>query len=306
MIKKLSILFAAFAALFVIASPANKIPATAMMSASANLNEILAFPLAKQMLAGKDFGNGIKPEEFRGKVAIGFTFGAKNPQKNFRMDAVLQTEKPVAAKLFNALAEQALQQGAKKTKVGGKLAIVDKKARAILVSGKEIILQVKEGKMKFVNLKKSANMLTAAPETAKNSVVVVMDIAKMIGSFSSEIPAEAKVLLNEKAIAVLAAKFNADGSIAISIRGSHKDAAAAQESLKSYNAQMAELQNNPMLAAFAGKFTAKTAGNDLLISGQFTAEEVQMLIGQVMMMAASQAAQATSAAPAAPVAPAAK
>ena len=126
MIKKLSILFAAFAALFVYGSPANKIPATATISAYANLSEVLDFPLAKQMVAGKDFGNGITAEDFRGKIAIGFTFGAKNPKKNFRMDAVLQTEKPVAAKLFNLLTAEALTKGAKKTKVGGKMAVVDK------------------------------------------------------------------------------------------------------------------------------------------------------------------------------------
>jgi hypothetical protein len=290
--------------LFVIASPAEKIPATAVISAYANLNEILDFPLVRQMLAGKDLGNGIKPEDFRGKAAMGFTLGAKDPQKNFRMDVILQTEKPVAAKLFNALTAQALTEGAKKTKVGGKPAVINKNVRAILVSGKEIILQAKDGKLKFVNLKKSKNALVSAPECADNSVVAVMDIAKITKAFAKDIPAEAQALINEQnVIAVLAAKLNADGSIALTIRASHKDAASAQQSLQTYNTQMAELQNNPMLAAIAGKFAAKAQGNDMIISGKFTAEEIQMLIGQVMMMAASQAAnKAPAAAPAAPAA----
>ena len=150
-------------------------------------------------------------------------------------------------------------------------------------------------------------MLISAPECANNSAIVIMDIGKISKAFATEIPDEAKGLFNEKAIAAFAAKFNADGSIAFSIRGTHKDAASAQNSLQLYNAQIAELQNNPMAAAFIGKLSAKVQGSDLLISGKLTAEDIQMIVGQVMMMAAtSQAVPAAAEAPAAPAAPAAK
>ena len=306
MLKKSIAFYAFFAALVLSASPIAKIPATAVISGYANVSEVINFPMIKQALATKPMPAGLTVEDFNGKIAVGVTFGKPASKENMRFDVVFTTAKPVAAKFFALLSEKALAQGAKKTKVGGKPAVADKTARVILVSPKEIIMQVKKGKVKFANLKKGKNLLSKAPEVKTASGVLLVDIVTVAANFKEALPAEAQAQIGSQKYVTGSAKLGADGAVSLKMRATYADAASCQNGLTAFNQQKEQFKQNPMAAAIVEKFTAAAKDNDLIISGKFSAEEVQGLIAQAMMMAMSmQQQQQQKAVPAAP-APAVK
>lgn len=304
MLKK-SISFCAFlAALVLSASPIAKIPVTAAVSGYANVGEIIKYPMINQALAANPLPAGLTVDDFNGKVALGITIGKPASKENMRVDIVYTTAKPVAAKFFALFAEKAIAQGAKKTKIGGKPAVADKNSRVILVSSKEIIMQVRKGKVNFANLKKGKNLLTAAPEIKKNSAVMAFNIAACLNMVPT-VPAEAKGKITQE-VGILSAKLAADGSVALTFRVVHKNAEDCNNSLADFNQKVEQLKQNPMAAIFAEKFTAAVKGNDLVISGKFSAEEVKAILAQAMMFVGTMSQQlaAPGAAPAAPATPA--
>lgn len=315
MIKKLSILFAAFAALFVIASPVTKVPANAILSIYANTSEIIKFPMVQALLMSQQLPEGLAISDFDGKIAVGMaTASDTDPKKNYSISIIFQTAKPTAAKLFALLAENGLKSGAKKFKVGKKMAVGDKTMRAILVSPKEITIQIIAGKGKFTNLKKTKNLLASCPEVKNNSIVIAIKAAAFIkmgaaANGVSEIPAEVKKEIEALQYVMAALKLKADGGISIYSRSVCKDPETSSKAVAEYNAKLEQLKTQqPALAAVLGKFTTTVKGNEVVSKADFTAEEIQNIIMQVMMMVNTlKTAQPAAPAPAAPAAvPAAK
>ena len=297
MIKKLSILSAVFAALFVMASPVAKVPANAILSIYANTSEIIKFPMVQAMLMSQQLPEGLAISDFDGKIAVGMaTASETDPKKNFVISIIFQTNKPTAAKLFAMFAESGMKSGAKKFKVGEKMAVGDKTMRAILVSPKEITVQIITGKGKFTNLKKTKNLLASCPEVKNNSIVFAVQAAAFLkmgaaANGLSEIPAEVQKQIEAFKHGVVALKLKADGGL-----------------VAEYNAELEQLKTQqPALAAVLAKFTATAKGNTVIAKADFTAEEIQTVIMQVMMMVNTlKAAQPAGNVPAAPAVPAAK
>ena len=314
MIKKLSILFAVFAALFAIASPVAKVPANAILSVYANTSEIIKFPMVQAMLMSQQLPEGLAISDFDGKIAVGMATASKtDPKKNFVISIIFQTNKPTAAKLFAMFAESGMKSGAKKFKVGGKMAVGDKTMRAILVSPKEITIQIIAGKGKFTNLKKTKNLLASCPEVKNNSIVFAVQAAAFLkmgaaANGLSEIPAEVQKQIEAFKHGVVALKLKADGGLSIFSRSVSADPATSAKLVAEYNAKLEQLKTQqPALAAVLAKFTATAKGNTVIAKADFTAEEIQTVIMQVMMMVNTlKAAQPAGGIPTAPAAPATK
>ena len=253
----------------------------------------------------------ISINDFEGKVALGASFtGDIKKEKNLAFNVVYQTAKPTAGKLFNLLSADAMKSGgAKKFKVGGKPAFGDDDARAILVSPKEVILQVRSGKYKFVNLKKSKNLLTNRPEVKNSTLVVAINTPEFASLASQKLKQneqEVKDLLAGQKLAIGSLKLNADGSLAFANQTLLVDAAATQKVLAISKQSIEDLKKDPAAAAILEKVSVTSKGNTVTISGKFSAMEVQGAIAQIMMMVSKLNAPARQAsAPAAPAAPAA-
>lgn len=311
MLKKLSVLCAVCLALIASASPIAKIPAKAGIVVYANVSEIIKYPLVQQFLGSVTLPPEISINDFEGKVALGASFtGDIKKEKNLAFNAVYQTAKPTAGKLFNLLSAEAMKSGAKKFKVAGKPAFGDDDARAILISPKEVILQARSGKYKFVNLKKSKNLLTNRPEVKNSTLVVAIDtpaFASMVSQKLKQNEQEVKDLLAGQKLAIGSLKLNADGSLAFANQTLLVDAAATQKVLAISKQSIEDLKKDPAAAAILEKVSVTSKGNTVTISGKFSAMEVQSAIAQIMMMVSKLNAPVRQAtAPAAPAAPVAK
>ena len=312
MLKKLSIICAVCLAFIASASPIAKIPAKSGIVVYANVSDVIKYPLVQQFLGSVTLPPEISINDFEGKVALGVSFtGDIKKDTNLAFNVVYQTAKPTAGKLFNILSANAMKSGgAKQFKVGGKPAFGDDDARAILVSPKEVILQVRSGKYKFVNLKKSKNLLTNRPEVKNSTLVVAIDtpaFASLVVQKLKQNEQEVKDVLAGQKLAIGSLKLNADGSLSFANQTLLADAAATQKVLALSKQSIEDLKKDPAAAAIMEKVSVTSKDNSVTISGNFSAMEVQGAIAQVMMMVSKLNAPAkqTPAAPAAP-APAAK
>ena len=307
MLKKLSIICAVCLAFIASASPIAKIPAKSGVVVYANVSDVIKYPLVQQFLGSVTLPPEISINDFEGKVALGFSFtGDIKKDKNLAFNVVYQTAKPTAGKLFNLLSADAMKSGgAKQFKVGGKPAFGDDDARAILVSPKEVILQVRSGKYKFVNLKKSKNLLTNRPEVKKSTIVIAIDtpaFASLVAKNLKPDVQEIKEVIAGQKLAIGSLKLNADGSLSFANQTLLADAAATQKVLALSKQSIEDLKKDPMAAAILEKVSVTSQGNTVTISGKFSAVEVQGAIAQIMMMVSKLNAPAQQA-PAAPVAP---
>ena len=309
MLKKLSIICTVCLAFIASASPIAKIPAKSGVVVYANVSDVIKYPLVQQFLGSVTLPPEISINDFEGKVALGLSFtGDIKKEKNLAFNVVYQTAKPTAGKLFNLLSAEAMKSGAKQFKVGGKPAFGDDDARAILVSPKEVILQVRSGKYKFVNLKKSKNLLTNRPEVKKSTLVIAIDtpaFASLVAKNLKQDVQEVKDVLAGQKLAIGSLKLNADGSLSFANQTLLADAAATQKVLALSKQGIEDLKKDPAAAAILEKVSVTSKDNSVTISGNFSAMEVQGAIAQVMMMVSKLNAPAKQAAPA-PAVPAAK
>ncbi len=307
-------------ALFIVLNAApiqNKIPASAAVALLLNTEQLLNWPLFQQM-AGQHLQNGLSAaqlttQDIQGSVALGVTFAPVQPKENMRFDAIIALKQPVAEKLFQ-LAEQELQKVSNviKSKEKGKPCLMNDDMKIVLVSPKELTCQFRLGnKLKLVKLGKSKNILSKL-KTNNATFSAAFDQNKLVKIFQKDIPPQFQGLIEGKVFSGITVDLLADGALKCHSFDTFKTAEACQAALAESNAQLAKMKENPAFAAIIDKIKIKTDKNTVRSFCEFSATDVQMTAGSLMMMIMSQVqeqAQAQAqgaAAPSAPAKPAAK
>ena len=285
------------------AAPAqNKIPATAVLGATINLEQILSWPLfqqfAEERLQSELAKARLTTQDIQGEMALGLTFAAKDPKENLRLDVAINLKHPNAGKLFS-IAEKELSKnpGIVKKKEAGRPCIEDENIKIIQVSKNEITLQLLIGQqLKFIKLAPAKNIFKQfSSENATMSIVINnQNIAKI---FASDIPEQARPFINGKLFSIAALNCQPDGSLKFKLTDTFKSSEDCKKSLEAFNTQMAALKENPAISAIADKIKAKANNTTLTVSGEFSAMELQMAAGSIMLLMMSQ--QQNTAVPAA-------
>ena len=284
------------AAMFIVlnAAPAtNKIPATATVGVTVNLEQILSWPLfqqlAEQRLQTELAKAQLTMQDIQGEMALGLTFASKAPRENLRLDVIINLKQPNAGKLFS-IAEKELTKnpGIVRKKEAGTPCLEDKTLKIVQVSKNEITLQLLIGQqLKFVQLIPAKNIFNKLP-AEKVTLQAIVNNQKIAKIFAQDIPEQAKVLINGKLFSSVALSCLPDGSLKFKSTDTFKSNAECKKSLEAFNAQMTAVKENPAISALADKIKAKADNTTLTVSGKFSAVDLQMAVGSVMMMMMSQ------------------
>ena len=276
------------------AAPAqNKIPASATVGVTVNLEQIFSWPLFQQ-LAGQKLQTELAKaqltaQDIQGEIALGVTFARKNPKENLRIDVVLNLKKNNAEKLFS-LAEKELTKnpGITRKKEAGKPCLEDETIKLILTGKHEITLQIRLGQdLKFIKLAPAKNIFTRIP--AKNATLTAaFDNQKILRIFAKEIPPQAAPLLTGKLFSCATFNCLSDGSLNFQLTDTFKSNADCKKSLDAFNAQLATLKENPAVSMIADKIKAKVNRTTLTVSGNLSSVDLQMAAGSIMMMMMAQ------------------
>lgn len=292
--KKLLAITAAVLFISLHAFPAQeKIPATATVGVTVNLEQVFSWPLfqqlAEQRLQTELAKTKLTLQDIQGEVSLGVTFAQKAPKANLRVDVVINLKQPNAAKLF-AFAEKELitKTGITRKKEAGKPCLEDKTIKVILASDNEITLQILLGQeLKFAGLTPQKNIFKRIP--AKNATLTAaFDNQKIMKIFAKDIPEQAKPMLVGKLFSCIAINCLPDGSLKFQSIDTFKNSAECKKSLEAFNSQMAALKENPAVSAIADKIKAKANRATLTVSGNLSAVDLQMAAGSIMMMLMSQ------------------
>lgn len=183
--------------------------------------------------------------------------------------------------------------------------------KLVLVSPKELTCQVRLGnKLKFVKLGKSKNVLSKL-KTNNATFSAAFDQNKLVKIFQKDIPPQFQGLIEGKVFSGITVDLLADGALKCHSIDTFKTAEACKAALAESNAQLAKMKENSAFAAIIDKIKIKTDKNTVRSFCEFSATDVQMVAGSLMMMIMSQVqeqtqAQAQGAAVPAPAKPAAK